>query len=288
MFWDWSSCNREDYWDQHLWNAHFITSLRKTKIDREKTTVGSKRSSDGHLRRLGGHYCGTTGEPVVLRRPRGFTSGRSVGKPGPPIGPAKLSSCLIGRLSVTWYLAATLLLCLRPALWVSRETLGARMQLKCQTPVAWSVPTRQGIWMRQMHFCGESWHRQPTLAPATLGPPRLLCSICNQLNFIALNSCIRATPCHQQSKANQWTLNLNSCLWFVIPKSISQKMSKNQMGNLGIFQKIIQFCIQNCRDTPKTEKYSNSAMPKCRDEHRKGVFPQWSFMDGWIDSHIGI
>ena len=59
------------------------------------------------------------------------------------------------------------------------------------------------------------------------------------------------------------------------------------MGNLGIFQKIIQFCIQNCRDTPKTEKYSNSAMPKCRDEHRKGVFPQGSFMDGWMDSHIG-
>ena len=112
MFWDWSSCNREDYWDQHLQNAHFITSLRKTVIDRERTstTVGSKRSSDGHLRRLGGHYCGTTGEPVVLRRPRGFTSGRSVGKPGPPIGPAKLSSYLIGRLSVTWYLAATLLL----------------------------------------------------------------------------------------------------------------------------------------------------------------------------------
>ena len=89
----------------------------QTEIDRERRspTVGSKRSSDGHLRRRG-HYCGTTGEPVVLRRPRGFTSGRSVGKPGLPIGPAKLSSCLIGRLSVTWYLAATLLLCLRPAL----------------------------------------------------------------------------------------------------------------------------------------------------------------------------
>ena len=83
----------------------------QTEIDRERTspTVGSKRSSDGHLRRRG-HYCGTTGEPVVLRRPRGFTSGRSVGKPGLPIGPAKLSCYLIGRLSVTWYLAATLLL----------------------------------------------------------------------------------------------------------------------------------------------------------------------------------
>ena len=27
-----------------------------------------------------------------------------------------------------------------------------------------------------VHFCGESWQRQPPLATATLRPPRLLCS----------------------------------------------------------------------------------------------------------------
>ena len=63
------------------------------------------RNCDGHLRRLG-HYCGTTGEPVLLRRPRRFTSGRSAGKPGPPIGRPKISRRLIGRLPVTSYLAA--------------------------------------------------------------------------------------------------------------------------------------------------------------------------------------
>ena len=54
----------------------------------------------GHLRRLGGHYCGTTGEPVLLRR-WFYVRSLSSRKPGPLIGPPKISQRLIGRLSVT-------------------------------------------------------------------------------------------------------------------------------------------------------------------------------------------
>ena len=103
------------------------------------------RNSDGHLRGPA-HYCGTTGEPVLLRRPRGFTSG----KPGNPIGPPKISWRLIGRLAVTWtYLADTFDSCALPpssSLGEQRDawgSLGSRLQLKCQTPV-----TRRCVWRR--------------------------------------------------------------------------------------------------------------------------------------------
>ena len=139
-------------------------SISKTvavSSSKSKNVVKSHlRNCDGHLRRLG-HYCGTTGEPVVLRRPRGFTSGRSAGKPGPLIGRPKISRRLIGRLAVTWYLADTWLLCLlcsasvQLSEWAGETRLGQerRLQLKWhQTPVTQCSDSRQTgqIWTRQM------------------------------------------------------------------------------------------------------------------------------------------
>ena len=151
------------------------------------------RNSDGHLRRLG-HYCGTTGEPVLLRRPRRFTSGRSAGKPGPPIGRPKISSRLIGRLPVTSYLAADTFdfsCALPPSRSLGeqqRDSLGQgrRMRQKCQKHLSPGVWRRQaGIWMRQMQCifavrAGSGSPHKPPLPPtstATLGPPRLHCSM---------------------------------------------------------------------------------------------------------------
>ena len=70
----------------------------------------------------------------------------------------------------TWLILLTPVLCLRPALWVSRETLGAGWGADCSSNARHLSPDsvcgdeeagRDLDETNAVHFCGESWQREP-------------------------------------------------------------------------------------------------------------------------------